>query len=50
MDELNAPDERYLKMISKGLKETYGMKDLEIKEYLKKSGQWSEGGGQADWL
>lgn len=28
-DELNEPDERYLKMITKGLKETFGMTDLE---------------------
>lgn len=33
-NEINAPNEYYVKMISEGLKETYGMTEIEVEEYL----------------
>lgn len=48
-DELNSPDKHYLKMIALGLRETYGMTDREIGEYLgSKSGQRAVDGGQGE--
>lgn len=33
-NEINAPNEYYVRMISEGLKETYGMTEIEVEEYL----------------
>jgi hypothetical protein len=33
-DKINAPNKEYLSMIISGIKETYNLSDLEIKEYL----------------
>lgn len=37
-DEINAPNEHYVKMVAQGLRETYGMAEKEVEKYL--SGKW----------
>lgn len=36
-DKINAPSEEYLSIIINGIKETYNLSDLDIKEYLEKA-------------